>query len=189
MAEDGRIDWADLDSDTREAAIGRLMHRTGISRLQAEDAVSEGVVRLMRLRPIVRDPTELLTVTALNHFRGEWTRLASRGHRRAMSHSLDDPDHVDTVELLADQEPDPATAAAADDERTMRSAEVRVAIEKLPPMDRSVLEARYFEGRAPHEIDEARGDKPGTARSRIGRARKRLKRMLQGEEAFQGRSR
>jgi DNA-directed RNA polymerase specialized sigma24 family protein len=190
MPEGSPIDWSDLSSETRETAIRRLVYRTKMPRVQAEDAVANAVVRLMRLRPTVRrDPTELLVVAALNEFRGDWGGTANRGHRLALAHSLDDPNHVAVVEDLADRTPDPAAQSADDDERKARNKELRAAFAHLPPMDRSVLAAYYFEGKAAIKIDEERGDPPGTAKCRIHRARQRLRGLLRLSDMTPGRSR
>jgi DNA-directed RNA polymerase specialized sigma24 family protein len=148
------------------------------------------MTRLMRLRPVlIGDPKELLTVSALNHFRKDWTTLASRGHRRALAHSLNDPAQSPTVAQIPDPRPDPATAMADDDELGVRGSELHAAIKRLSPMEQVLLEAYYFAGRSPQQIDEARGDAPGTARCRIHRARARLRLILPALDGDSERSR
>jgi RNA polymerase sigma factor (sigma-70 family) len=182
------IDWSDLGSETRETAIQRLIYRTKMSRAEAEDAVASAVVRLMRLRPTVRDPRELLVIAALNEFRRDWRRLASRGNRLALAHSLDDPEHVAVVKSLPDDKPDPSAEVSDGEEQTVRNEQLRAALERLSPLERSLLTAYYFEGRSPQQIDQERGDKPGTAQCRIHRARGRLRSILRAADYAPGRS-
>jgi len=49
----------------------------------------------------------------------------------------------------------------------------------LPPEDRTVIHLRYFEGYSDEEIAHMLGKRPGTVRSRLSRARKRLKHLLE----------
>lgn len=48
----------------------------------------------------------------------------------------------------------------------------------LPPEDRTVIHLFYFEGCSTQEIAAITGMRPGTVRSRLSRARERLRRLL-----------
>lgn len=48
----------------------------------------------------------------------------------------------------------------------------------LPPEDRAVIHLFYYEGWSADEIAEMTGQRPGTVRSRLCRARAKLKRLL-----------
>ncbi len=50
----------------------------------------------------------------------------------------------------------------------------------LPPRDRAVLHLFYYEGYSAEEIARLTGTRPGTVRSRLSRARGKLKRLLNG---------
>ena len=51
----------------------------------------------------------------------------------------------------------------------------------LPPEDRALLHLHYYEGYSTEEIARITGLHPGTVRTRMMRARGKLKRLLQGE--------
>jgi RNA polymerase sigma-70 factor (ECF subfamily) len=50
----------------------------------------------------------------------------------------------------------------------------------LPPEDRTVIHLFYYEGYSTEEIAKIMGQRPGTVRSRLSRARTRLRKLLQG---------
>lgn len=54
----------------------------------------------------------------------------------------------------------------------------------LPPEDRAVIHLHYYEGYSTDEIAQMLGQRPGTVRSRLFRARERLKKLL--EESQKG---
>ena len=51
----------------------------------------------------------------------------------------------------------------------------------LPPEDRAVIHLFYYEGLSTGEIARLTGQAEGTVRSRLSRARARLRRLLEGE--------
>ena len=51
----------------------------------------------------------------------------------------------------------------------------------LPPADRAVIHLHYYQGYSTGEIAQLLGQRPGTVRFRLARARSRLKRLLEGE--------
>lgn len=53
---------------------------------------------------------------------------------------------------------------------------------QLPAADRAVIHLFYYEGYATGEIARMTGQRPGTVRARLSRARQRLKILLEGEE-------
>lgn len=64
------------------------------------------------------------------------------------------------------------------------SPEERMELEELaslPPEDRAAIHLFYYEGYSTAEIAHMTGQRPGTVRSRLSRARSRLKRLLEGE--------
>ena len=52
----------------------------------------------------------------------------------------------------------------------------------LPPADRAVLHLYYYEGYSTEEIARMTGQRPGTVRARLSRAREKLRRLLAEEE-------
>ena len=51
----------------------------------------------------------------------------------------------------------------------------------LSPADRAVIHLHYYQGYSTGEIAQLLGQRPGTIRARLVRARGRLKRLLEGE--------
>ena len=52
----------------------------------------------------------------------------------------------------------------------------------LPPKDRAAIHLFYYEGYQTAEIAAMTGEAEGTVRSRLSRARKKLRKLLEGEE-------
>lgn len=52
---------------------------------------------------------------------------------------------------------------------------------QLPAADRAALHLFYYEGYTAEEIARMTGQRPGTVRSRLSRARQKLKTLLEGE--------
>ncbi|WP_130869380.1 RNA polymerase sigma factor [Intestinimonas massiliensis (ex Afouda et al. 2020)] len=124
---------------------------------EAEDVVQEAFLRLWEKAPEFESPAHeraWLLKVAVN---GCKSRLRSPWHRR-------------TAPLL-DSYP------AADPEEQA----VLEVIQSLPPKDRTVLHLYYYEGYQTAEIAAMTGWREGTVRSRLARARDRLRQLLKGE--------
>ena len=125
---------------------------------EAEDAVQDAFVRYLEKRPAFRDGDHqrawLLTVLA----NGCKSRLRARKRRG-------------TVELL-DVYPAPDAG----------SREVLEAVMALPPRERAAVHLFYYEGYSTEEIAAILGQRPGTVRSHLTRARQALRERLKGEE-------
>ena len=124
---------------------------------EAEDAVQDAFVRYLEKRPAFRDAGHerawLLKVTA----NGCKSRLRAPWRRR-------------TAPLLD------AYPAAAPEEGTLLEA-----MQALPARDRAVLHLYYYEGYQTAEIAALTGLREGSVRSRLTRARSRLRQVLKGE--------
>lgn len=125
---------------------------------EAEDAVQDAFLRWLEKRPEFRDGEHekawLLTVTA----NGCKSRL-----RAAKRHPV--------VELL-----DVYPAPEGD------GRELVEAILTLPANQRAAVHLHYYEGYTTDEIARILGQRPGTVRSHLSRAREALRRYLKGEE-------
>lgn len=125
---------------------------------EAEDAVQDAFVRYLEKRPAFRDGDHqrawLLTVLA----NGCKSRLRARKRRG-------------TVELL-DVYPAPDAG----------SREVLEAVMALPPRERAAIHLFYYEGYSTDEIAAILGQRPGTVRSHLSRARQTLREQLKGED-------
>ena len=124
---------------------------------EAEDAVQDAFLRCLEKGPEFESPAHekawLLRVTV----NGCKSRLRSPWRRR-------------TAPLLD-------TYPAADrEERALLEA-----VQALPPKDRAVIHLYYYEGYQTAEIAAMTGQREGTVRSRLSRARDKLRRLLKGE--------
>ncbi|MGH2358080.1 MAG: RNA polymerase sigma factor [Candidatus Limnocylindria bacterium] len=97
---------------------------------------------------------------------------------RAERHGLD-VDELDAQSLLRSG-PNPTWEEAA---QRMSAAELRAAIETLPPEQRTAVELAYFGGRTYREIATLTGVPQGTANGRLRLALARLRDALAGSEA------
>lgn len=126
---------------------------------EAEDAVQDAFLRYLEKGPEFRDEDHgrawLLTVTA----NGCKSRLRARNRRP-------------TTELLD-------TYPAPDPE----SRDLLEAIFTLPANQRAAVHLHYYEGYSTDEIARILGQRPGTVRSHLSRARESLRRYLKGEES------
>lgn len=124
---------------------------------EAEDVVQEAFLRLWEKAPELESPAHqrswLLKVTV----NGCKSRLRSPWRRR-------------TAPLLE-------SYPAADPEEQA----VLEVIQSLPPKDRAVLHLYYYEGYQTAEIAAMTGWREGTVRSRLARARDKLRELLKGE--------
>ena len=152
------------DTNRLEALIDRYENtllRTALAILgdpfEAEDAVQDTFLRYLEKRPDFRDEGHekawLLTVCT----NGCKSRLRQRKSRP-------------TTEL-------PDTYPAPDPD----SGEVAEAVFALPANQRAAVHLFYYEGYSTDEIARILGQRPGTVRSHLSRARENLRRVLKGE--------
>lgn len=124
---------------------------------EAQDAVQDAYLRYLEKRPQFRDGEHakawLLKVTA----NGCKSRLRARKRHP-------------TVELL-----DVYPAPGRDSEELVE------AILALPANQRAAVHLHYYEGYSTGEIAEILGQRPGTMRSHLSRAREALRNYLKGE--------
>ena len=124
---------------------------------EAEDVVQEAFLRLWEKDPAFESPAHqrswLLKVTV----NGCKNRLRAPWRRR-------------TAPLLE-------SYPAADPEEQA----VLEVIQSLPPKDRAALHLYYYEGYQTAEIAAMTGWREGTVRSRLARARDKLRELLKGE--------
>ena len=125
---------------------------------EAGDAVQDAFLRCLEKAPDFESPAHarawLLRVTV----NGCKSRLRARKRRG-------------TAELLdAYPAPDPD------------SREVLEAVLALPPKQRAAVHLHYYEGYTTDEIAAILGQRPGTVRSHLSRARQALKEQLKGEK-------
>ena len=124
-------------------------------RSQAEDAVQDTFLKFLEKAPAELDsPPAWLMRVLVNGCRD---RLRAAWRRRSVPlwESLPAPEPEERQELEE--------------------------IFSLPPADRAVIHLFYYEGLSTGEIARLTGQAEGTVRSRLSRARARLRRLLEGE--------
>ena len=143
------------------AAYENTLYRAALAVLgdahEAEDAVQDAFLRYLEKAPdfpdTARERAWLLKVTV----NGCKSRLRARKRRG-------------TAELLdAYPAPDPD------------SREVLEAVMDLPARERAAVHLFYYEGYSTQEIAAILGQRPGTVRSHLSRARQALRERLKGE--------
>jgi RNA polymerase sigma-70 factor (ECF subfamily) len=145
----------------------------------AEDLTQEVFLRVHRGLKSFRGDSSLktwiyrITLNAASNVRKSWAR---KGRRRHVS--LEEPVRDGgprRVEQLADTSPGPERVAHASD----IARRLQEALNALPPEYRTAVILRDIEGLAYREIAEALEVSPGTVKSRIARARSRLRDALE----------
>ena len=124
---------------------------------EAEDAVQDAFLRCLEKAPCFESPAHekawLLRVTV----NGCKSRLRAPWRRRTAplldTYPADGPEERETLE----------------------------AVQALPAADRAVVHLYYYEGYKTAEIAAMTGLREGTVRSRLSRARSRLRELLKGE--------
>lgn len=148
------VDWEALVSQNENR-----LYRAALSLLgdpqEAEDAVQDAFVCYLERAPEeLENPGAWLMRVLVNNCKSR-LRLAWR-----------------RVGPLPDTLPAPA----------MEEREVLEELFALPPADRAVLHLYYYEGYTTDEIARITGQRPGTVRTRLSRAREKLRRLLTEEQ-------
>ncbi len=108
--------------------------------------------------------------------------LRRRGRQNTVSLVTEDEDGEETEREIPDESADPALLA----ERAEDARLVREAIASLPPDCREILTLREIGGLSYEELAAALQLEPGTVRSRLNRARKKLRDALLATGNFSG---
>ena len=150
----------------RDAAFGIAFHRLGDFEA-ARDAAQEALITAYTDLDRLREPDkfghwlyQIATTTALGLLR-----------RRRLTVPLDSP------EMTEHPSPDPTPAESA--ERTEKARQVREALEALQESDRLALILHYVNGYSHDEIGSMLGSTTSSVKSRIHRARGRLREEMQ----------
>lgn len=151
------VDWEALVTENENRLYRAALALLGSS-AEAEDAVQDAFVKYLEKRPDCESDAHrtawLMRVTV----NGCKSRLRSPWRKRR-------------VELTDD------LPAAAPEER-----EELEELMALPPRDRLAIHLFYYEGYAAGEIAAITGEAEGTIRSRLSRARGKLRALLEKEE-------
>jgi RNA polymerase sigma factor (sigma-70 family) len=159
-------------------AIHAYLARRG-GRDAADDLLGDVLLRAYaaRLRYDERwpDPRPWLYGIARNVLREHWRRAGQGGEAAAAP-----------ARLAVTEDPWPDVDSRLD--AAARRADLRRALDRLADGDREVLLLVTWEGLTPAEAALALGIPPGTARSRLHRARAVMRQLLAGEAAGQAAS-
>ena len=145
-----------------------LAYRLLGSRVEAEDACQEVLLRLYRAAPSLRSGV----------FLRAWLRRVCVNYCLNLRRHAARRPPVDQMETLAEQVAAPGgteqeVAAAA------FSAAVAQALEQLSPRQRTVFVLRHYQGCSTREAAEAMGCAEGTVKVQFSRATARLRALLQ----------
>ncbi len=149
--------------------VYRIAYRMLRDRGEAEDASQEVFMRVCR-SITSHDPTRPLSPwLARICYRICLKRLSTAGQAALKERALDEED-------LPDEEKDLSPERRADEKQV--SAQIDHALNRLPAQDRALIVMRYREGFTDTEIAEATRMPVGTVKTRLHRARGKLRRFL-----------
>lgn len=173
-----RITWDDFDSRTRSLAVHEVMRRCHMPRRRAEELVTDAMIRLVRLEAVARHPRRLLIHTAIRELQSEWRRQST--HVRRL---VGDDAHVPHIETLGsrakfDDAGEVGDRVANDEASRIRMSRLRTAIDRLPEPDRRLIQALYFDERSLADIAEEHDCTRVAVKTRLWRARERLRDAL-----------
>lgn len=148
------VDWEVLVTQNENQ-----LYRTALSILgnpqEAQDAVQDAFVRFLERAPEnLENPAAWLTRVLVNGCKSR-LRLAWR-REGPLPETLPTPGPEEREELEE--------------------------LFSLPPEDRAVIHLHYYEGYSTDEIAQMLGQRPGTVRSRLSRAREKLRKLLEKGE-------
>ena len=150
-----RSDPLALDALVRALSpyVGRVCGAVALE--HGDDAMQETFIAVVRGLPSLRDPAALPGWVRRIAVR-ESIRVAQRANRTVPV----DPLEPGVIQDLVAETPDPATVL-----------DVRATLDALTPEHRAILVLRDLEGWSEREVAEALTVAPGTAKSRLSRAR------------------
>jgi RNA polymerase sigma-70 factor (ECF subfamily) len=144
--------------------LWRLAARLGVPSGSVDDVVQEAFITAER------KADEIDRGSARAFLIGTTVRLCANQRRRQRTRA----------EYAAELAQEPGHEAPADAEQLMARKQLRVfldmALDELPPEQRTVLVLHEVEGFSVAEIAELLADRPGTVASRLGRARSKFSR-------------
>jgi RNA polymerase sigma factor (sigma-70 family) len=163
------------------------MDVTGISESEAEDCVATAALRLMQTRPMVTSPPGLLMKTALHLLFDAARRNGSRPALLSIDlPSTEDEDARSGAELT-DPSAEPGSAYADRVAEAAAATRLYTALARLPAEDRRYIEAYYLEDQKLKDLDREEGNRVGTAKMRLHRARERFRRAWLESQGGRGR--
>ncbi len=174
--------WLELSAADLERASRLVSVRLRASREEAFDAVVDALIKLNERGARADDPTAYLATTAVNVLRDLWKRRRERP-ASAASDADDRPRGVlrSAEALSITQEHGAQVRLAREDETRWRRVTLQRSLDGLPARDREVMMRHYFQGVPLEAMDRERGEKSGTHKLRLHRARNRLRELLKSD--------
>lgn len=151
-------------------------------REDAEDATQEVFLKLWRTLGTWRDEASVKTYIMRIARNTVIDMIRRRNSHPTDSLTVEDDDGEESQLDIADT--DTTSNPAADYARREQIEEVRRAIDELEPEHREIIILRDINGLSYAEIAEATGLYPGTVKSRLSRAREKLKEILKTRNFF-----
>ena len=153
------VDWEQLVKENENRLYRAALAILGDGH-EAEDAVQDAFVKYLEKAPArLENPSAWLMRVLVNGCR---SRLRRAGRQE-----------LPLQDTIPAPEPEEQT--------------VLEAVMALPPMDRAVIHLFYYEGYSAQEIARAAGQMPGTVRSRLSRAREKLRKLLsEQDDSYRG---
>ena len=151
-------------------------------REDAEDATQEVFLKLWRSLSTWRDEASVKTYVMRIARNTVIDMIRHRNSHPTDSLTVEDDDGEESQREIADT--DTASNPATDYARREQIEEIRRAIDKLPPDHREIIILRDINGLSYTEIADATGLDPGTVKSRLSRAREKLKEFLKTRNFF-----
>lgn len=144
------------------------------SKQDAEDVVEEACISLMKKISLLRQ----LDCNVLESYVVSTVRNTAYSFQRRRTRRREVDDAETLLANTPDSEPDPEASLL----QKASLEQLMQAIRQLPEADQVAIRMKYFEERSTSEIAEVLGVQECSVRSRLTRARKRLRELLKEEE-------
>jgi RNA polymerase sigma-70 factor (ECF subfamily) len=168
-----------LEKPIYRLAFSMLRHKQN-----AEDAAQETLIKLWRTLPSYRFECPILpyALTMARTTVLDMQRKLSRRSEHEVSLTVENNEGEQVTMDVADT--DGQNDPVAHFERTERIAAVRKAMEQLPPEQRDIIWLKDIQGLSYAQISTVLGMEEGTVGSRLNRARKNLKKILENGKIY-----
>ena len=164
----------------QDKVFSMALYMTG-NRQDAEDVAQEVFLKLWRSLDTYREDASpgVWIMTIAKHACFDELRRRKRSQTESL-YEEHDGEQVERPLADEDEQSNPATAVIHDERRQA----VANAIMQLPPEPREVLTLRYINGLSYEQMAKVLGERPGTVKSRLWRAKKSLKNILENGNFF-----
>lgn len=174
--------WLELRVEDMESASRIVKTRLRTTAQEASDAVVDALIKLAERGARADDPPAYLATTAINLLRDRWARRKEVPASSANESNTRRPPGLSSAEDLSiTQEHGVQVRLAHEDETRWRRMTLQKSMDALPARDRELMVRHYFQGVQLEALDREHGDKRGTHKIRLYRARNRLREVLKSD--------